>query len=428
MITILFYVFLFAFWVESVLGLKLTNIKGVSFSNTVMYIFIIVWVWQLIRSKRMITPHPASLYLALFLATVVISTIIMVLVGMVPYVSLSRAFISIKSWADPLILFYIFYNIISSEKECYNFINALTLFLVVIALSVLMGTFGYLDFDWLPFGATERASGFGNPNDYASYLVLFIPLFLVKFFLLNNNVWKFFGVCTLLLLSSGIIITGSRGGILGALFAVLIFFLLLKREVRFRFPLVVFIISGCCVLLTLSFLIAPQQVREDLQERVLPESSQDLDKYSAGRLSRWNNTFKLFVKRPLVGHGHKSMKPLAEKYFYSDAVGHNLYLSYLAQYGLVGLTLFLIALVKILSYVKRSYSVSQNLTNRLLYLSYSSGVAGFLFSLIFVDGGGAHYFFWVYSAVMSKMSYFELRAFANKKDVLTCDHSGSVKV
>ena len=72
-------------------------------------------------------------------------------------------------------------------------------------------------------------SSFENPNLYAEYLIMIIPLTFARFLSVNQKkkvVYALIGIAQLIAL----LLTFSRGGWLGLVFAVGIFVLLLKRE------------------------------------------------------------------------------------------------------------------------------------------------------------------------------------------------------
>lgn len=409
MIVTIFYIFLFVFWLENVYGIHLSAIKGLSLTNLVIYIFILAWMLQLIIRRKFFIHHPSIVFILLFVLTVFLSTMLLLFSGKLPNFGVIQAFTSLKSWANPFILFFIVYNILYSEKICEHFLVGLLFFLVVTVFTMVFGAYGLLEFGSFYLVKFGRTSGFGDPNDYASFMVLLSPLLFTMFFLRSGNkLAKIVGCGFVLLVLLGFVVTGSRGGMLGMLVSICFFLSYLKKQGKIGRPSIVAVFMFFCVFGAVSFFLAPESMKNDLAERVVVEEGMDLNKYSSGRLANWSNSLKLFVMSPLVGNGHKSMSYLAEKYFHSRNVGHNLYLSYLAQYGILGLFFYIGAILKMLRYAKKAYLCSGNEFLKYLYISYFSGVFGYLFTLIFVDGSSSHYFFWLYNAVIGRLSHINL--------------------
>ena len=129
--TILIYFLLFAFWVEQVLGFKLTQTQGLSLMNVSIYMLLIAWAFSIIPRRKLIEPNNLNKYLMLFMLVVLSSIPVKILLGEVPNTSVLSEIIAVKNWMNPLIVFFILFNIIEDEKTCNRTLIGLAVFLMI---------------------------------------------------------------------------------------------------------------------------------------------------------------------------------------------------------------------------------------------------------------------------------------------------------
>ena len=393
------------------MGFRLTNIVGLSFFNLIIYIFLFLWAFSVIKNRKIVEPHKVNKYLLLMVLVMLISIPIKILGGEIPNISISNELINLKSTANPILLFFVLFNIVNDEKTCKRALLGLIALLSITVASQFFGVFGVIEYDVASLAKKGRASGLGNANDYASFLVLFIPLLLSSFLFKRGAAIKSAAAILLFLSFSGLIITGSRGGALSFLFSMLIYFLLLYREKIVNLRKIILLCMMLTVVSGVVFLILPPKVTDTVTARFDPTQSENLNELTSGRTRIWSCGLRLFMESPIFGHGNSSFLPLVEKKFSVRAVAHNQYLSYIVHYGILGLAILLMIYFILFQYVWNQIQATRNIWNKQLYISYIAGFCGYLFSLLSINGGISCYPFWIYVAIMCKYIQLEM----NKK-------------
>jgi O-antigen ligase len=426
--TCLIYFLLFIYWAEKVMGLSLTNIVGLSFFNLIIYIFLFLWAFSVIKNRKIIEPHNVNKYLFLMVLVMLVAIPIKILGGKIPNISITNELIGVKSWANPILLFFVLFNIVDDEKTCKRALLGLIALLAITVLSQFLGAFGIIEYGTARFAidGDSRVSGLGDVNDYASFLVLFIPLLLSSFLFKRGAAIKPAAAILLFLSFSGLIITGSRGGALSFLFSMLIYFLLLYREKMVSLSKIMLLCMMLTVVSGVVFLILPSKVTDAVTTRFDPAQSEDLRELTSGRTLIWSCGLRLFMESPIFGHGNRAFLPLAEKKFSIRAVAHNQYLEHLVNYGILGLTILLMMFLKLLQYVWNQLQVTRDIWNKQLYISYIAGFSGYLFSLLSINMSISKFPFWIYTALictyvrleMNEKQKKESRTFSGCKTVL----------
>jgi len=409
------------------MGLSLTNIVGLSFLNLIIYIFLFLWAFSVIKNRKIVEPHKVNKYLLLMVLIMLVAIPIKILGGEIPNISISNELIGVKSSANPILLFFVLFNIVDDEKTCKRALLGLIALLAITVLSQFLGTFGIIEYGAAALAKEGRGSGLGDANDYAGFLVLFIPLLLSSFLFKRGAAIKSAAAILLFLSFSGLIITGSRGGALSFLFSMLIYFLLLYREkiVNLRSKIILL-----CMMLTVVsgvvFLILPSKVTDTVTTRFDPAQSEDLRELTSGRTLIWSCGLRLFMESPIFGHGNRAFLPLLEKKFSKRAVAHNQYLEHLVNYGILGLTILLMMFLKLLQYVWNQLQVTRDIWNKQLYISYIAGFSGYMFLLLSINMSYSKFPFWIYAALictyvrleMNEKQKKESRIFSGCKTVL----------
>jgi O-antigen ligase len=320
-------------------------------------------------------------------------------------INIVQEIIWLKNWSNPFIIFFVLFNVIDSDRTCQNTIFGLSLLLFVTALIAPLISLGVLDILPTYDFYHGRAAGFAEPNQYASYLVLFIPLVFTYVIFTRNPVLKVINLILAVVTLVALITTGSRGGAISFFFSVCLYLLLLKRKKILRTEKVVFLMMLVGFLASISYLLAPSTVREEVRLRVDPRGVQTIDKYSSGRIVIWRNTLILIGQRPILGHGQQTFSKLYYKNFGRLRGAHNQYLSYAVQFGILGVCAFILVFIKIFRHVWYNFESEKNISLRLLYLSYLSGFMGYAVSMLFVDVSTPRYLFWMYTAIIYKLTH-----------------------
>jgi len=411
---ILIYLLLFTFWAELSLGFSLTNIQGLSLFNLCIYFLLLAWCYTIMSKKRLFESNCVNKYIILLSFVVLFSSFIKIFFGEIPNINMRTELVSFKRWANPLILFFILFNIVDDEKTAKRTIFGLIILLTVSALTTPLISLDIIKIGHVSKIFEGRASAFSGANSFASYLVMFIPLVLTCLLFQKTFMLRAASGVLLALTFTALVTTGSRGGLLSFWVAMAAYLYILYRQRMIRLPTIIAVIITVLIIGSISFVLAPSEPKSILLDRLDTsrlEEGEGLDKYTAGRTLFLRKGIQLFFESPIYGHGQNSFLPLVEKKFGIHGVAHNAYLTYLVEYGIFGLIFFVMILKKIFQHVWKHLRETPHIWEKRLYISYIAGFVGYHFSLLALNENQPRYIFWIYTAIICKYSQLQM----NKK-------------
>ncbi|HJR16058.1 MAG TPA: O-antigen ligase family protein [Gemmatimonadales bacterium] len=201
------------------------------------------------------------------------------------------------------------------------------------------------------------AAGGVDNNDLAMMLALAIPMAWYLATTSRQLIRRWLCTAYLPIALFAIGLTGSRGGMLTTMIALLIVPLTLTRLSPLR--------RGIAIgLLWISGAFALAYVPQTLMERLASTTGEVEEGGIGGRMKIWIAGLRAFTASPLVGHGPASFIRAVDPYLIARAqVAHNSFLSVLVESGLPGFLLFFgmfltafLAILK-LPYLERRYSL-----------------------------------------------------------------------
>ncbi|MFQ5850241.1 MAG: O-antigen ligase family protein [Candidatus Binatia bacterium] len=223
---------------------------------------------------------------------------------------------------------------------------------------------------------------FGNPNDLAVNLVLFLPL-TYYFFLVNKDLLvKLAWLCCFGITIFGIVGTQSRGGMLAAAIVLL---LLLVRTGKKK---VAFLVCGMMVLVVVAF--APSRAFERLKTVV----DYDIESSAKTRLWFYESSLRMMSERVVTGVGIGAWPtayaadfrhPEDDTRRWPDA--HSTYFQIMGELGIPGITVYLFMLYVAFRSLRDVEKRSQGRRGyeRQVYFAQCLriGIIGFSFAVIF---------------------------------------------
>jgi O-antigen ligase len=267
--------------------------------------------------------------------------------------------------AGPILYFVIINNIID-QKQVYRVLAA------IIITGSLIGIYGFLQYQGIDFVFWSKNVGrqqvfglFGNVNYFAEYIIIPLTITVPLFFSVKNRIIKIFLFIGILFMGSSLILTFTRGSYLAFGMAMLFMFLLLilkeglskifnnHKKLIISFLLVVIITSA------IIFIPNPLNERGTVLYKIKARTSiSQLTRGSsiARRVATWKFTWMMIEDKPVLGSGlgtfqYNSLRYQAEffgqdknrdKYPYGIAdKAHNEYLQLWAEFGIIGLIIFL---------------------------------------------------------------------------------------
>lgn len=250
------------------------------------------------------------------------------------------------------IVFILGLNVVRDAKQVTAILRALVLSTTLIGiLGICQGIFGAVKIDMINllsnFG--HRAQGtFENPNFFAGFLAMVIPL--ACYFLLfgNEKKTRICGGFSVIILGNALLWTGSRGALIAVGSTLIFLFFLLRRDRRLREVAKVAVI----ILVTGGLYLISASASAKVSEKPFEEGR---DEYIATRYSdpgpverRWETYKKalpMIRDHPVLGTGVNTYKYNSLKYYPGDPEllrghAHNIFLNIAIEVGLLGLFFF----------------------------------------------------------------------------------------
>lgn len=409
---ILIYLLLFTFYIDQVMGAVgfSHTLKGLSLFNLNLYLLLIVWLLAIVQRRKIFMPNNINKLLILMGLVVLMSIFVKILRDEIPNISIVNEIMLFKGWLNPVLLFFIIFNIVDDEETCNRTLLGLCFLFLALIVTQLLATFGITGYKAETVAKLGRAGGFGAAGEYAITLVLFFPFVLSGSFLMKrSNLFKIGCITLVFLTLLGLANAGSRNGAVVFLCSMLVYVLILKRKKIMGVLPIIFLIIMMVMVSTTAFVLSPSSVKSIVSERFNPSTSDDLDDYTSGRIEIWKNGWKLFVDSPIIGHGRNSFMILSQLRGYPvHGAPHNEYLRYLTEYGLIGFIAFFLIVFKIFQNIWQSLETTTNPWGKQLYISYIAGFCGYMVGMFATNTDPSLFIFWIYTAVIYKYAQLDM--------------------
>ena len=268
----------------------------------------------------------------------------------------------ISKIAEYIILFYIVYDFVDSEKKLKRLLLVVLVSVILITANGFIQQYitrfdilrGYPSFKTITTPGAKYASfkglafklppeergyitsSFPFPNDYATWIITLLPLALAaSFFDLKKmkksiRIWSY---AAFLALVFSLFLTKTRGAWIACSIGVLILSMIRSKK----------LIIGFILATIFFYIIMPGYVRKAVKSRL---SFKD-------RVSTWSISLEMIKKRPVLGSGlntyfgnYKIYRNDKDK-FKRGSYAHNCYLQQAVDIGIVGLLIFLYLLFSI---------------------------------------------------------------------------------
>lgn len=216
--------------------------------------------------------------------------------------------------------------------------------------------------------STRVYSTLQNPNVLSEYLLLLIPLSAACLFTAKGMLKKFAFLCSTGIMCVCMILTFSRAGWLGLLFAAAVFLVLLDRR---------YILLGVAGVILL-FLAAPDVIISRFT------SIGDMaDGSTSYRVAIWLGTISMLKDYWVcgIGPGTAAFNIIYPSYSYNTATAqhsHNLFLQIVSDCGICGLIIFLLLIIVFIRMMCSAISKEKDRTAKIFQISALSSVGGFM--------------------------------------------------
>lgn len=247
-----------------------------------------------------------------------------------------------KNCSDTFFNFFMFLLIFSSLLNLFLFFNPKIIYDYLSKLYFHQVTYPRLGYPFL------------YPNTFSFFLIIMLIIILFNAKYTNPILYLF--------VSLGIILSGSKAGLVFyTAFSIIRFFLKEKIENK-KFMILIMIIS-ILVFINLWLSVKDNKILSKLVYQIRKEEGQSiavkeyytLQKYKEtsikNRIDIWKDSIYYFYKKPIFGYG-----PLVHRYELTKNLSHNIFLDFLMSYGILGfvfLIYFIILILKKIFIVKK---------------------------------------------------------------------------
>ncbi len=349
--------------------INLVNYSSVILASIIILSFI-SYLFKLIKGKRIIRFKLIDICVIVFM--------LIVLCGGIVSAGAKTSSIDALLMFSLMLDYFLIVNLFRTPLWLERIVKTLLISFIITAIYGIADYFldvsqlEWTDMTMFSFITNRADSFFENPNVFATYLVLILPLLLICFSRERYFLKKGTSFISLILLIACLLFTWSRGGWLGGILAIAIFFLILSRK---ALPVMI---------LTLPTVpLASAVIPSNLMTRFLSIGNMS-DSSTFYRFYTWKGVFRMIKDVLLggVGVGESAFTSIYPLYAYEgiETVMHShcLYLQILSETGIVGLLLFVLVIVVFLqncfSFLKDSDNVKLNLT----VMASIAGIAGAL--------------------------------------------------
>ena len=233
------------------------------------------------------------------------------------------------TYVQLLLMVWMIWELATSKQRLLGLLTAYVLGAYVAAIDTIML------YRKAAHEVARYTAGASDANDHAMVLALGLPMawFLGMAYRQPLLRWACRAYLPVAIFAIGL--TGSRGGMLASIIALLVVPLTMTKLSPGR-------LATAVVILGLSGVLAVTYVPDKLVKRFASTRSEVEDLRFGGRFKLWMAGLRAFPEKPLVGYGTSGFKGAVMPRLGPYAqVAHNSFLSVLVEQGLVGLLLFL---------------------------------------------------------------------------------------
>jgi len=301
---------------------------------------------------------------------------------------------------------------IKTKKQTDTLVHLLIAAGVIVAgygvLQYVLGVEGaeaWLDDEMFDTLSIRVYSTLDNPNVLAEYLLLIIPLAVSVVFTAKSQSGKIYALCATGVMCLAMLLTLSRGGWLGLVFAAAVFLVLMDRR---------FIVLGL-IAAAAAVLVLPESVLGRFTS--IGDMSDGSTSY---RFSIWMGSLAMLADYWFcgIGPGTAAFNKVYPLYSYNTATAqhaHNLYLQITCETGIIGLLVFVMLLFMFFKTTCSAVSRAADKTVRLRLIAVISGILGFLLQSM------TDFTFYNYRVALIFWAFIALGMILSRKDMISAE-------
>lgn len=379
---------------------------GLSVKNAFLYVIAASLILRIVVSGRFKTSLAGlQLSFAFLVAYTIVSWLIALFVIQYPGYEVVNSIIQLKvDFIDHAIFLIVFFYGVQSVKDSLAVTDVLVACAVVANAITTLDASGALGLNIIPVRTENiyeigRVQGaFGEANQHAAMVVMLLPVMVAKV-LLDRGVMRLFWASGVLFSLSALLMTVSRGAMVGLVLACIWGAFVFRRFLslgRFAgwFGTAVVVITVVVLTLSTTYL-------ELLQDRLMGLSfDSDAAEASSGRTMIWGTALRVMMESPwtfITGFGFNVYSTMGFEY-----APHNAYLGLLFNLGLPGLVAFLLIIVQA-AFAARSAAEIATPAVRAYLIAYVVGFLALCVTIFFVELHEPWLYVWAYTGLMMRV-------------------------
>ncbi|MEM9403019.1 MAG: O-antigen ligase family protein [Pseudomonadota bacterium] len=421
-------IFFFFILFEVPLGFNVNLAPGLSPKNLMLYILLVWIALEHSASRSGIRLSPASLNLC-FLA-LIIATMFSWAISVVGYKSIDyplvRGFVELKSSSvDHYVIMLVFAFSLAEKEDVLKVAKWVSGIVVFSSIFTVVELTDILPLGLIDEGIDGRVKGpIGQPNQYGGFLAFWFPVCAAAYFASRGMTRNYFAVGTLLALGL-LILSGSRGALLGSVAGAVLAVVYLRRVLPGQV-----VIKGTFATVLIGAVVVAVimlQFSEVIEARIERTTSGGTKQVTAGRGEIWGKAIHEMIDNPasfLYGNGWMTFRLLLDK------GAHNMYLEKLFELGVIGLSIWLALLASLLSLLRSALRVAARDSAPYLYGAVF-GVFAIIVSTFFSELYRPWMLIWSYLGVAVKLALIELEGRATQASAIVASRgslAGSERV
>lgn len=404
MIRFLLFLLFFVLLTADTLGLNLSLAPGLSVKNAFLYlIFATIMIETALARNRKLESLSVILPFALSIFYAIFSWLVMILVVRHPEYKTLSTLISLKSgFADYLFVFLVFFYGVTSTKDALWLIKAILWIVLIVNIVSVVDYLNIPNLDIVYEIDDGRMRGpIDEPNQYASFLILFLPSILALAYL-ERGALRLLAIVGFAASVLALMSTASRGGVAGLFIGGILGAVYLRNFISGR--QMSNTVVGTLILGTLATAtLFVSGVGDETFGRLIGQTSiGNVYDASSGRSFLWAAALAKMLDSPITlvtGFGWEAYRQI----FDFRMAPHNSYLKIFFELGLIGLSLIMMTLFNVFSIARRGMQGITGSESTFLF-AFIFGLFGFLVSIFFVDIYSPWIFAWAFVGIVLRVA------------------------
>ena len=392
-------------YLEVTAGVRLGNIRGMSFMNLALGTGFVLFMIKNLQSRKKLFQECSLNLPLLLLALYKLGSLGVTYFQGFYSQDLSELLILYKDEIDPFLVFLIVFNLPRSKEEIktvFHFLLGLFLFVVFLNLLTYFGTVPLPSFLTTNPTARELTTGpylpglrlagqFKDPNLFASFLVLFLPLTMTLGAYTKKIFLKVVLAIVLFFELFVLVLTGSRGGYVGFLGSLVILLFFAWKKKFFRSKHIWLSVGVILIFVLLLGVVFRHSFSSNVLGRFVFLEDYHSDSSIMKRYEFQTTGLAQFFESPLFGRGWRNSIDV-----------HNSYLYDMATLGMIGLLLTLVIYAKIFVTCSRGLVADKFDYDNHVNLSFLAGFFGILVVMLSLGLYFVHHYVFFYAGLVLK--------------------------